>query len=230
MNRTAFITGTSRGLGYALVEQFLSQDWFVYCLVRKNEDATKIAEMNSAYCIPIVSDVTSDKMQSDIASSLSNSTTIDVLINNAGAGSSAKPFAETLVDDVSNLLDIHCLGALRVTQAIIPFIRNDGIIINISSRFGSITKTASGELDNISCSYSYRIAKAAQNMFSQCLSREYNNSNIKVCSIHPGKLKTASASLDADREPSEAAENLLSLLSKIENGKFYSLFKGETDW
>lgn len=230
MNRTAFITGTSRGLGYALVEQFLIQGWFVYCLVRNNEDATKMTEMNSSYCIPIISDVTSNKIQSDISSSLSNSTVIDVLINNAGAGSNAKPFAETSVDAVSNLLDIHCLGALRVTQAIIPFMKNNGIIINMSSRFGSITKTASGELDNISCSYSYRIAKAAQNMFSQCLSREYKNSSIKVCSIHPGKLKTASASLDADREPSEAAETLLSLINKIENGRFYSLFDGEIDW
>ncbi|HPQ44294.1 MAG TPA: SDR family NAD(P)-dependent oxidoreductase [Syntrophales bacterium] len=230
MNKTVFITGTSRGFGYALVEQFLTQGWMVYCLVRNDEDANKMVQMNSSRCIPIISDVTSDNLQSDIASSLSSSTTIDVLINNAGAGSCAKPFTETLVNDVRKLLDIHCLGALRVTQAIIPYINNDGVIINISSRFGSITKTASGELDNISCSYSYRIAKAAQNMFSLCLSREYKNRTIKVCSIHPGKLKTASASPDADREPREAAETLLSLLSKIENGKFYSLFEGEFDW
>ena len=83
---------------------------------------------------------------------------------------------------------------------------DDVIIINVSSRFGSISKVFSGELDNIDCSYSYSIAKAAQNMLTQYMCRECKDSSIRICSIHPGRLKTDSASMDADRTQEEASE------------------------
>ena len=111
-----------------------------------------------------------------------------------------------------------------------PYMKDDGVIIYISSRFGSIRKIFSGEFDDITCSYAYRISKAAQNMLTQCISREYRDSGVKVCAFHPGKLKTASASSDADKEPEEAARKLIRLIDKIENGKYYSLFEGESDW
>lgn len=217
-------------MGFALVKRFLNEGWRVYCVVRKKADAIRMTDINSEHCIPIISDVTSDKIQSDIATSLSKSTTIDVLINNAGAGGIGVSLADTSAADAGSLFNVHCLGPLRVTQAIIPFIKDNGIIINISSRFGSITKMATGALDHIPCSYSYRIAKAAQNMFTQCLIREYKNSSLKICAVHPGKLKTTTASLDADKSPSEAVQKIFALLNKIEDGKFYSLFEGEIAW
>lgn len=228
--RSVIITGTSRGLGYSLAEHFLKKEWRVYCTVRTENDAIKIKQMNQRLCFPIVSDVTVKTIQSKIESALSESAKIDLLINNAGSGGRGASIADTSVDDTAELINVHCLGSMRVTKAVLPFLKNDGIIINISSRFGSMAKVASGELDDISCSYSYRIAKAAQNMFSQCLSREFKHSGLKVCSIHPGKLKTDSASADADKEPGEAAKEIYTLLNTIENGKFYSLFEDGVDW
>ena len=55
-------------------------------------------------------------------------------------------------------------------------------------------------------------------------------SSVKICAIHPGKLKTAKAASDADREPHEAAIRLINLIDKIESGKYYSLFEGEIEW
>ena len=137
---------------------------------------------------------------------------------------------ETKSYEVLSLMDVHCLGALRVTQAMMPFMMNDGIIINISSRFGSISKISTGELDNVACSYSYRIAKAAQNMLTQCMCREFKDSGIRICSVHPGRLRTDSASVDADRTPEEAAEILFEKIKSIEHGRFYSLFECAIEW
>jgi hypothetical protein len=60
--------------------------------------------------------------------------------------------------------------------------------------------------------------------------REFKNSKMKICSIHPSRLQTDSASTDADRTPGEAAEILYEKLKNIEHGKFYSLFNGTIEW
>ena len=60
--------------------------------------------------------------------------------------------------------------------------------------------------------------------------REFKSSGLKICSIHPGRLKTDSASADADKTPEEATEILFEMLNKIEHGKFYNLFDGTIEW
>ena len=62
-------------------------------------------------------------------------------------------------------------------------------IINVSSRLGSLHKMAN-RVSARHFSYSYRIAKAAQNMLTLCLQQEFENKGISVTAIHPGKLKT----------------------------------------
>lgn len=166
MTKTVIITGTSRGLGDSLAEYFLKKAWKVYCVVRTEKDADKMKNINRDFCFPIVSDIAFDTIQSDIESIFSESERVDVLINNAGVGGSGALISNNSVANTETLLNVHCLGPMRVTKAVLPFLNKDGIIINISSRFGSIKKVASGELDNISCSYSYRIAKAAEKLYS----------------------------------------------------------------
>ena len=228
--KTIIITGASRGFGLALTKQFISNQWKVAPLVRKDMDATILKRLNESNCFPIIADITNNNVQSLILESIKSHDGIDILINNAGAGGRGASLNETMPDEVQSLIDVHCLGALRVTQAVKPYMKDDGIIINVSSRFGSISKVSTGELDNIDCSYSYRIAKAAQNMLTQYMCREFKSSGLKICSIHPGRLKTDSGSVDADRTPGEAAEMLFEMLNSLEYGKFYSLFEGTIEW
>ena len=230
MEKTVFITGGSRGLGFAFVETFLCRGWRVYATVRSERDAEKIGRLDASRCIPIIADITSERVQEEIKSQIPGSAKIDLLINNAGAGGSWNDFEKTSLENVKQLFDVHCLGAMQVTQALFSRLSEHALIINISSRFGSITKVASGELDHINCSYSYKIAKSAQNMFTLSLSKEFEGTGRRACSVHPGKLKTASASKDADRLPGEAAEALFSKIETFVNGRFYDLFEGELGW
>lgn len=228
MNKTAIITGARRGLGLALTRQFISNRWNVLSVIRNDQDTRELKELPN--CFPIISDITINDGQSAIRESLKEIGSVNVLINNAGIPGSGTHLDETVPNEVLSLIDVHCIGALRVTQAVIPFLAKNGIIINISSRFGSISKVSKGELDHMKCSYSYRIAKAAQNMLTQCLCREFKGKGIRICSIHPGRLKTETASSDADRTAEEAAKKLLTMLDTLEHGKFYSLFEETIDW
>ena len=164
--KTCIITGASRGFGLALTKLFISNHWDVVPLVRNDKDATDLKRINNEHCFPIIADITENNVQSIISESLKVFDGIDVLINNAGIGGKSVSLYDTTSEEVFALIDVHCLGVLRVTQAVLPFMKNNGVIINISSRFGSITKISKGELDNVACSYSYRIAKAAQNMLT----------------------------------------------------------------
>ena len=67
---------------------------------------------------------------------------------------------------------------------------NQSRVNNISSRLGSLHKMANKEFPQGEFSYSYRIAKAAQNMLTLCLQQEFADKGIRVTAIHPGKLKT----------------------------------------
>ncbi len=228
--KSVFITGAGKGLGLALTRLFLSKNWKVAALVRNERDADSLKQINETLCFPVISDVSVNDVQGSILKALESFGSIHVLINNAGIGGNSAFLSETKADEVLELLNVHCAGALRVTQAALPFMQKNGTVINVSSRFGSIAKVSAGELDHVSCSYSYRIAKAAQNMLTQCLCREFQNSDIKICSIHPGRLKTDAASSDADNTAKEAAHRLFGMLKAIEHGAFYSLFEGKIDW
>ena len=228
MKKTVIITGARRGLGLSLTRQFVSNQWNVLPLVRNEKDIKVLKELPD--CSPIISDITCDEVRSAIHESLKKIGTVDLLINNAGIPGSGTKLDETSPNEVLSLIDVHCIGALRVTQAVLPFLSENGVIINVSSRFGSIMKVSKGELDHVKCSYSYRIAKAAQNMLTQCMCREFRDKGIKICSIHPGRLKTENASSDADRTPEEAAFRLYAILNTIEHGKFYSLFEDTIEW
>ena len=228
MTKTALITGAGKGFGLALARMFTSKQWNVFPVVRNKNNINELKELPN--CLPIIADITRDEVHSAIRESLQESGDVDVLINNAGIPGDGAQFAETTPGQVLQLFDVHCLGALRVTQAAYPFLASESIIINVSSRFGSISKVSKGELDSATCSYSYRIAKAAQNMFTQCMCREFKDSGIRICSIHPGLLKTQLALPGADKTPEEAADKLFSMLDDFQHGTFYSLFEETIEW
>lgn len=103
----------------------------------------------------------------------------------------------------------------------------------MSSRFDSLQRISSGEFKERNLSYSYRIAKAAQNMFTVCLSQELKERNITVIALHPGELKTNSGSSDAKTEASQASTNIFNLLDSTDQndtGKSYGADGGVLPW
>jgi NAD(P)-dependent dehydrogenase (short-subunit alcohol dehydrogenase family) len=84
---------------------------------------------------------------------------------------------------------------------------NKTTVINLNSRLGSITHQSIGTFKNLDVSYSYRIAKASQNMLTNCLRLEF--AGINFVSLTPGKLKTELAQVDANLSPAESAKRII---------------------
>lgn len=225
------ITGGNRGLGLELVNVFLGSGNEVVTIVR-SEVAKQAVEKKFPQCIALVADIT-DYSELTGLEYLKN-IKIDVLINNAGQGSSGSSISDTAPDEIEEQFMVHCIGAFNVAKVSYPaLIKSKApIIINISSRLGSMSKNALGEFANKGYSYGYRIGKSAQNMLTQCLSQELGPKGFIVCALHPGRLLTSSGAPDACMTPYESAQKIYNLLveDKLENGNYYCIETGTMQW
>ena len=211
---SVLITGASRGFGRELVRVYRRGGWTVFPLVRRPEAAREWSGREN--CHPICADIGLPAVEEAIALTLrSHTRALDVLINNAGDVKKLRWLPETEPEDIEELFRVHCVGAFRCTRAALPFLRNAArpAVVNITSRFGSIAGVLAGDFRGI---YSYAIAKSAQNMLTACLDQELRAEGIRVYAVHPGRLKTTAAAVDADTEPQIAAEKLAAWLESVD--------------
>jgi len=215
---TVLITGASRGLGRELAEVFFDRGWTLFPLVRNPWAAAELESRFRSMCHPVVSDIGSAAVEEQITRVLGqHSAPLDVLINNAGNIKKLRWLPDTTPEDIESLFRVHCLGAFRCTRAALPFLRQAArpVVINMTSRWGSIGRTVSGDFRGI---YSYQIAKCAQNMLTACLDQELRKEGIRVFAVHPGKLTTESGAYDADTPPREAALKLADWVQSVDKG------------
>jgi NAD(P)-dependent dehydrogenase (short-subunit alcohol dehydrogenase family) len=233
--KTVLITGAGSGFGRALAHAFHAEGWQILPLVR---NAAQVAELSSVFsirCFPVFADVATNTVGEQIAPAIKASGGIlSLLINNAGVPGSGSEIERVDLAQTCGLLDTHCVGALRCAKACIPYLRSSagGWIVNISSRLGSLARNAHGDFVEEEHSYAYRIAKAALNMATICLSQDKSLSGIGVASVHPGRMQTALGGVGAPHLPSESALLLLRQLQsgKFKSGRFYDLYGDEILW
>jgi len=230
------ITGVNKGLGYELTKEAIKSNYRVFGIFRNQIHKDRLIDEFHELFIPIIADITKSENIQNISNELLKYTdTIDCVINNAGIPGKSNSIETISDDEMLQLFNVHCIGAMNVVKATLNFLKksNDACIINITSRLGSLSKMASGEFINHKVSYSYRIAKAAQNMLSICLANELNDQNINVYAIHPGKLKTSTGSFDADTEPSVAASEIIHQIIENKNKEKLSFIQpgfGKFPW
>ena len=219
--KSVLITGAARGFGRELVKVYVEKGWRVFPLIRKESDAARLVSDHPEDFHPIVGDVSLDSVTGGIAEVLERCTdSLDLLINNAGIIRKNRGLLKTNPEELIEHYNVHCAGAYRCTVAALPFLRKakSAVIVNISSRWGSISRTVAGQGGLI---YSYQMAKCAQNMFSACLHQELTADGIRVFAVHPGRLKTSVAAADADTDPREAAVKLAGWIERAGNiGEF----------
>ncbi len=206
--KRVFITGISKGLGKELFEQFSEREYFVYGLLRDKLKFDELTENIKKNVKLILADISSDDCILKIKEVVKNDK-IDLIINNAGIGGTESELENIESTEVLKLFNVHCLGVIRVLKALIKnFSENkNATVVNVNSRLGSINRQSLGIYENLDISYSYRIAKASQNMLTNCLKLEFKNQNF--VSLMPGKLKTEISQPDADTLPSESAKKII---------------------
>jgi short-subunit dehydrogenase len=220
--KNIFITGVSRGLGKELFEQFTDKGYFVFGLLRDKNQYEKLIGKKPSNSDLILADITSDNCVEIIKKSIKD-VPVDLLINNAGVGGNASKLENSSSEEILRLFNTHCVGVLRVTNVLLSNLLSNSspMVLNINSRMGSITSQSKGIHKNLTVSYSYRIAKASQNMLTNCMRNEFGE-KIKFISLHPGKLKTGIGQVDADISPGESAKQIIEAWEmnklKVENG------------
>ena len=233
--KTVLITGAGRGLGKASVSCFLMRGYRVFGLVRAPEAADTM-RLLGPNAVPIIGDVTDPTVGTAIDGALRcHPEGLNILINNAGAGASMCSLQPGIEEEITAHLDVHCIGALRVSRAAIPYLRRaaPALIVNVSSRFGSVRNATAGLFADRTLSYAYPIEKAAQNMLTLRMAEELRATGIQVCAIHPGRMRTASGSPDAIDTPAEAAERLAEWIEaplQDIHGNFFELDTGRRGW
>lgn len=213
MKQTVLITGTNRGLGFALAGQFLKQGFLVFAGCRSA--GAKLTELSKSWAdLRIIQqDVTDEQSVSQSLAAVSREVDhLDVLINNAAIYLTKAHIllADTGFDDVRKMYETNTLGPLRITKYFLPLVENGQkkIIVNISSEAGCISECWR------TSEYGYTMSKTALNIQSKVLQNYIKPKGIKVLALHPGWMRTDMGGPDADISPEESAEGIIQLVNK----------------
>lgn len=191
--KTAIITGGSGSIGEGLVAEFSRDYRIVFTYLNNRNKAEEIAASCGAEAVRC--DLNSSE---DIKRLLSNISSCDLLINNAGIGSVGL-FADLSDNQLENIVNTDLIGAMKLTKAVLPFMIREkkGCIINISSIWG---------VYGGSCEVAYSAAKAGLIGFTKALSREVGASGIRVNCIAPGFIESKMNSHLSQAEINDFAE------------------------
>jgi NAD(P)-dependent dehydrogenase (short-subunit alcohol dehydrogenase family) len=217
MTSTVLITGANRGIGLELARQYLSAGWDVIGTARNPGQATELRDLNVRV---LQLDVTDQESVVRLAHDLGDQS-IDILINNAGILPVAKTIPDINFDDVNRVLAVNTVGPIRVTQALLPNLRQGALrkIINITSGLGSIAENTSGGF------YGYRESKAALNMFTKSLSAELGPEGFTCIVVHPGWVQTDMGGKNAaitTQESVRGIRDVVDNLTQADNGTFWN--------
>jgi NAD(P)-dependent dehydrogenase (short-subunit alcohol dehydrogenase family) len=224
MNKIALITGASKGIGRALTEKMLNEDFFVIGTSRNG----KIKGFEHVNFHALKLDLSSTKSIENVHKEIfSTFKQIDILINNAGIG----PDLYTNIPErksFNHTFDVNVNGTVFFTEPLIQFIPENGIILNISSKMGSLG------VCELTDSVAYRMSKSALNMYTKILTNRLKG-KIRVASIHPGWVKTTiveSNLRDGRLTPEQSARNIFEfLIAPFDSGIFWNSENGkELPW
>jgi NAD(P)-dependent dehydrogenase (short-subunit alcohol dehydrogenase family) len=186
--KRVIVTGGSRGIGAAIVQRLLDGGATVVATARSATDETPGAATFIPGDISTVAGV-----QAFVAAALDQLGGADIVVNNAGAARAHLGGISSIPDEEwRDALDLNFLSAVRVTDALLPALREAGAgsaIVNISS-VAALTP-------NSSLAH-YGAAKAALNVYGKALASELAPAGIRVTTIVPGNVLTPGA--DAIRQ------------------------------
>src|SRR5206468_11314250 len=186
-NKTAIVTGGTKGIGRAIAEALIGEGLTV-CISARNQNeideaVKQLSKSQTGRAIGFVCDVrVYDQVQALINHVVKELGGLDILVNNAGIGT-FETVEETSPEDFRATLETNLFGVFYCCHEAIPQMkkRGGGYIINISSLAGVNAHPRMA---------AYNASKFGLNGFSDALLQEVRHDNIKVSYIMPGSVNT----------------------------------------
>jgi NAD(P)-dependent dehydrogenase (short-subunit alcohol dehydrogenase family) len=224
MRKIALISGANRGLGFQISRQLAQQGIKVVMGIRdvvKGQAAVNHLQQDGLDVEPQYLDVTDTESIEAIRVYIDKTYgKLDILINNAGVclDSGQNP-SEVSLNAIRQTLETNFIGAVAITQALLPLIRESeaGRIVNVSSGRGSLTQHS-----DPNCHYAktlaYNSSKTALNAFTVMLAAELKDTTIKVNSADPDWCRTDMGTESAIHSVEEGADTPVWLATLSLNG------------
>ena len=205
MARNIVITGANRGIGFALVKQYVNNGDVVFAVCRNTSP-----ELDDIKGITVIDgiDVVSNGDLVRLSESLAD-VQIDILINNAGI-LTEEVLGHIDYGRIERQFQVNAIGPLNTTEKLLKQLQEGSKVALISSRMGSISDNGSG------ASYGYRMSKAALNAAGVSLANDLKPRGIAVGLLHPGFVQTALVDHQGDIDTTEAAHRLQQRIDELD--------------
>ncbi len=225
MRKTAFITGASGDIGFAIAKKFAQNNFNLLLQYNITDMAEKTTYLKNSYGIDVktfkcdFSKIEDIEIFAENIIKLQNIfyNSIDVIINNSGM-SLYGLFQDVKNEDINRIFNINLKAPIIITKKLLKFMisKKEGNIINISSVWGETGG---------SCEAVYSATKAGLIGFTKALAKELAPSHIRVNCISPGVINTKMISSFSDSEISALKDEIpmgrLGLPEDIANAAYF---------
>lgn len=185
--KKALITGGTKGIGYAIAEEFLQLGADVFIVARNGqyiEEVSKKFHQNGFNIIGMEADLNKgEKVCTDVINKVHNIWgELDILVNNVGTNI-RKPAENYQIDEYFEIINTNLTSAFQLCQLTYPLLKrsSQGNIVNIASISG-LVDDASGA--------PYGMSKAAMIQLGRHLAVEWAKDNIRINAIAPWYIET----------------------------------------
>lgn len=245
----ALITGSDRGLGFALTQELTARGWRVIATCRSPEKATELREFAAANPGVVIDklDVADDAAIDALAAKLRGQP-IDVLINNAGVlGRMGAPRGEDMDPvETHRVIRVNTYAPMRLARTFMPNIEasRHKKIVSLSSGLGSLARVP--DYATNAPSYDYSISKAGLNIEMRMLAYEVKSRGVHVGLVSPGAIDTTMqaqvrAASAAEGKPittpmvtpAQSARGVVDFIIGLDadkSGRFFSYTGAEIPW
>ncbi|PKY02379.1 putative short chain oxidoreductase [Aspergillus campestris IBT 28561] len=225
------VTGASRGLGLALVQQLAARPATevasIVATARQPRELPSLVEASRGRIAYVPLDTTSASSVAEAVDRIQRTHgNLDVLINNAGVGSYTRGgVTEMDATDLTDVMNTNVTGTHRVTQAFLPLLRRGTrkSIVNISTTMASLDKAQTYKDMPVPA---YRISKAALNMLTVQYAHALADEGFACFAVSPGWLRTDLGGSRADLSAEQGADAVLDIVREAntaQNGKFLNV-------
>ncbi len=227
--KTAFITGANKGIGFGIAKHLGLSDWRIIIGARNQERAEKAIRELTALGIDVPGWVCVEL--ADLAS-VENAARelndkhpeLSLLVNNAGIpGDMGVDSLHTELSDIRETLDVNFVGTFALTKLLMSLLaKNNGRIVNV---------TVPSEISPYWHPLAYVTSKAAQNAMMGVMAIEFqqHNTPLEIFSVHPGPTTTdlnGNMSLPGFHDIDTVGEKMAELINdgQSHQGEFVELY------